>query len=100
MSRRVFFIAAAAAGCLAPPASADGLVDIMCMERGALVARLTGTNGEERVGLGLNAPDALIEVWANPETGDWTMVRGYADGRHCIVALGRAWDVPQSADPS
>ena len=74
----------------------DGLRDIVCMERAQLEERLGERDGAQRVGVGLAAPDALIEVWAHPETGSWKMVRMHADGRSCIVALGSAWDLPEA----
>ena len=49
----------------------------------------------------MRGPDAVMEVWTVPSTGDWTIVQSYANGRSCIVAMGENWEGALSpADPA
>ena len=40
----------------------------------------------------MRGPDALVEVWIEPRTGDWTLVQSYANGTSCILAMGEHWE--------
>ena len=82
--------------CLLPqslPAAPVSLIgDVHCDRRDALVTWLEGFVGAELQGGGLRGPDAVVELWAVPSSGDWTLVQSYPDGRSCVVAMGEHWE--------
>ena len=74
---------AAAGGSGSPP---------VCAERAELVARLTGTFGERRQSYGLARGRGLVELYANPRSGTWTILLTRPDGTACLIAAGEAWE--------
>ena len=78
---------------LATPAMAQDMP--ACGSRTALTSMLAEDFGEVRRGSGLtyedDAPVAAVEVYANPETGTWTMLTALPTGEACITAFGRNW---------
>lgn len=60
--------------------------------------RLEETHGATRLGWGVRGPDAMMEVWSVPSTGEWTMVQTYSNGTSCIVAIGEHWEHSQMPD--
>lgn len=83
----------------APAAAQDRLADVYCDETATLHRKLAAQFGAVRQGLGLHSPDSVMELWAAP-SGDWTLVKTYASGRACIVALGQSWADLAPADPA
>ena len=63
-----------------------------CGDRTTVVARLAETYGETRQALGIAGSSAVVEVYASPETGTWTILVTLADGTACLVASGEAWE--------
>ena len=81
--------------------AASPIAEIICDDRDALTRRLQMSFGAERQSRGTRGPEALIEVWAVPSTGEWTLVQSYADGKSCIVAMGENWEtLSPPADPA
>ncbi len=78
---------------LALPAAAQAPV---CASHEIVAARLMAGWAETRQVVGLASDGAVLEVFANPETGTWTLLRSTPDGRACIVAAGGSY----SADPT
>ena len=86
----------------APPAFAQG-----CVERTALVERLTSKYSEVRTAGGLQGtpsgtePTALVEIWSSEKTGTFTVVLTNAQGMSCVVAAGTDWHqhIPQPDPP-
>ncbi len=62
-----------------------------CAPRDVIVERLTGNFGEGLAGGGLRSESQLLEVWAAPETGTWTVLITGADGKTCVLASGTDW---------
>ena len=60
---------------------------VQCAPRGEVVAGLTGNYGEVPAAQG-NTPGTLMEVYVNPDTGTWTIVVSYPDGKTCMLASG------------
>lgn len=85
----------------AAPAFAQGQY---CGARNAIVDELATSYGETKVSGGISA-GTLIEVFANRETGSWTILRTHPNGVACGVAAGEDWrpepdiDVPDG-DPA
>lgn len=88
---------------LALPGSAFAtttITDVICYDRDTMLVRLEQTHRAERQGRGMRGPDALLEIWAIPSTGEWTLVQTYASGKSCIVAMGDNWEALESKDPA
>lgn len=65
-----------------------------CAMRDQVVERLAQDYAEQLTGGGLNdapASASVIEVWASPETGTFTVIQTGADGMSCILATGTDW---------
>jgi len=69
----------------APPVHAQQLA---CAQRDRLAERLSTTYKELPVAGGLQNSQRLVEVWASPDTGTFTIIFTNADGMSCIVATG------------
>jgi hypothetical protein len=87
---------------LAAPAAADPEV---CGRRGEVVERLTEAYGERRVGYGLQQAEGVVELYASPATGSWTIILSTPQGLACLLATGRDWTGPEpdaapAADPA
>ena len=74
---------------LALPAQAAGQA---CAPRAVLLERLSAQFGETRRGIGLGQRGRIVEIFASPETGTWTITVTLPDGRTCLVASGQAWE--------
>jgi hypothetical protein len=84
----------------APAFAADPIAAVICAERSEMLRRLEVEYGAARQGWGLRGQGSVMEVWAVPSTGEWTLVQSYADGRSCIVAIGENWESAEAADPA
>jgi hypothetical protein len=76
-----------------------------CAPRDRLTAHLSETYGETRQGVGLAGPDTMMEVYASPETGTWTITMTLADGTMCMVASGQGYErlteeLPAKGEPA
>ena len=77
---------AALAACLAMPAHAQ-----TCGERSTLIANLFDRFGETRQSIALDRQNQAVEVFANHESGTWTITVTRPDGVMCMVAEGEAY---------
>ncbi|MEO0943734.1 MAG: hypothetical protein AAFY06_02695 [Pseudomonadota bacterium] len=68
------------------------IAEVFCEERDVMTRKLQQSHGAVRQGLGTRGPDAMVEIWTVPSSGEWTMVQSYANGRACIVAMGENWE--------
>lgn len=64
---------------------------VTCAPRPAVIERMAAEYGEVLHGAGLSQNGAVIEVYASPETGTWTIVVTTPTGLTCVVAVGEAW---------
>lgn len=78
---------------------AQHLTDLICDDRARLESQLQVSMDVIKQGQGVRGPDALMEVWIDQRSGDWTLVQSYSNGRSCIVAMGQHWEV-LSRDPA
>lgn len=53
--------------------------------------QLSENHGEVLRNSGLDARGSIVVVWANPETGSWTLALVDATGTACIVGFGEFW---------
>ena len=72
---------------LAPPA----LAQTYCAARDDIVASLGETYSEAPAAGGLISERRLLEIWAAPQTGTWTVLMTDAQGQSCILASGTDW---------
>ena len=80
---------AAIAACL--PMSA--VAQTQCGPTAGIYEALTEKHGESRVMAGIEPSGLLIEVWANPETGAWTLFYTRPDGLSCAVSSGQGLEM-------
>ena len=71
-----------------------------CGPRPQVVERLTSNYGETRQSIGLGANNSLIEVYASPSTGSWTITMTRADGLTCLIASGQSYETLVEALPN
>jgi hypothetical protein len=56
--------------------------------------------GETRQGMGLVSPsNNVMEIWANLETGSWTLTATSPGGPTCLVASGDGYQIVTEALP-
>lgn len=63
-----------------------------CGPRAVVVERLAEGYGESRQSIGLGANNAVVEVYASPETGSWTITVTQPNGVTCLVASGQQFE--------
>lgn len=63
-----------------------------CGKRQPIVERLADRFGESRQSIGLGTQNRVIETFANPETGSWTITVTRPDGIMCLLASGHAFE--------
>lgn len=76
-----------------------------CGDRSSILKALTEKYGEAPVGRGMASNGAIVEIYANTETGSWTILVNLPNGMTCVPADGRNWEVmdfvaPVSGDPT
>lgn len=71
-----------------------------CAPRDVVVDRLAARYGESRQSIGLGANNAMVEVFASPETGTWTIIVTTAQGLTCMIASGQAFETLAEAPPA
>ena len=88
---------AALAGLLAMPAVAQSGP---CAPRETVVQRLAEAYGETRQSMGLGANNAVVEVFASPASGSWTITMTGTNGITCLIAAGRAYEAVAESPPA
>lgn len=68
-----------------------------CGPRDAVVADLASRYGETRQASGLGR-NAVMELYASPRTGTWTLTVTTPDGTMCLVAAGEAFSGPAAPE--
>lgn len=63
-----------------------------CAPRDNVIERLEGRYGESRQGIGVARQGAVMEIFANTETGSWTIVVTLPTGMACLVATGQSYE--------
>ena len=71
-----------------------------CAPRDLVLERLADRYGETRQSMGLGANNAVIEVFASPDTGTWTITVTTPNGVTCLVASGQAFEELAEALPA
>jgi hypothetical protein len=78
------------------PAQADDVNN--CAKRDQVVTRLQQDFSEQLTAGGLqdSGTAGVVEVWASPETGTFTVMMTRPDGVSCILATGTDWFEPNA----
>jgi hypothetical protein len=63
-----------------------------CASHEIVSERLARGYGETRQSMALGAGNALVETWANLDTGSWTITVTQPGGPTCLVASGQAFE--------
>lgn len=63
-----------------------------CGARDRVIELLASAYGETRRAIGLGADNRVVEVFASPQTGSWTITVTDPSGRTCLVASGQAYE--------
>lgn len=63
-----------------------------CGSRDMIVERLAQSYGESRQSIGLGTQNRVVETFANPETGSWTITVTLPNGVMCLMASGHAFE--------
>ena len=63
-----------------------------CSDHETMVRHLAEGWGESRVSVALDAGNSMVEVFASPETGTWTMTVTRPGGPTCMIASGHAFE--------
>lgn len=63
-----------------------------CASRDQVLDRLASSYGESRQSIGLAPNNAVVEVFASPDTGTWTIVITMPNGVSCLIASGQAFE--------
>jgi hypothetical protein len=67
-----------------------------CADYREVRRQLAAGYGEAPLALGLRSNGDLLQVFASPEGGSWTIVSTTPQGLACILAAGRRWEGPAS----
>lgn len=70
-----------------------------CAPRDRVIERLTNTFGETRQSIGLAANNGVIEVFASPETGSWTITVTMPSGVTCLIVSGQSFEALAELPP-
>ena len=92
MFRRITAATACAAAMLLTPMTtmAPANAAANCQARDKIIGVLADRYKETRRGFGLQDDMRILEIFA-AESGSWTAIVSFPDGRSCIVAIGEAW---------
>lgn len=84
---------------MVPTLAQANMVDSHCDDSNRITSMMKDRLGAEQRALGLRDPETMLEVWVEPQSGEWTIIQNYANGTSCIVALGEHWEElgPQTA---
>ena len=70
-----------------------------CSDHETMVRHLAEGWGESRQSIALDAGNSVVELFASPETGTWTLTLTQAGGQTCMVASGHAWEMVAESLP-
>ena len=82
------FAATALASLLTFPAMAQN-----CAPRDAAIVNLAAKYGETRQTIGLGSGGSVVEMFANTESGGWTVLVTRPDGISCIAVHGQSFAI-------
>lgn len=97
---RLLPVALCCAALISSAPSAQASPTNICAPRDKVVDKLATDYGESRQSIGLGRDNAVVEVFASPTSGTWTITVTRADGMTCLVASGQAFEMLAEAAPT
>lgn len=79
--------------------TANAQTSSTCADHTLIVERLASTYGESRQSIGMSSNNLVLEVFASPETGTWTITVTQAGGPTCLMASGVGYQTLNEALP-
>lgn len=62
-----------------------------CGEREKVIRHLESRYGETQRSVGLQEGRGVVEIYANDDSGSWTILLTTPEGTSCLMAAGQAW---------
>lgn len=81
-------------------ALAAGPVAANCADTPTVVEYLAGQYGEQIQVTGIDNAGFAMVVWANPDTGTWTVTVSSAEGITCVISAGTLYDRAANGEPA
>lgn len=75
----------------------DASAQMVCGQREDIVAQLESKYGEVRRSYGLQQGRGVVEVFANGDSGSWTILVTSPQGKTCLMAAGEAFQADELA---
>lgn len=91
-----YLTAAVLVGVMSTSSSPHAAAQMMCGQRTEIVAQLAAKFGETRRNIGLAEGRGVVEVYANTDTGSWTIILTNPQGVSCLMAAGEAFQVEEA----
>ena len=92
MKRTCLSITLASAALLSTAPLADANNPMICGERNDIIKQLKSKYGEIAQSRGLTRGTGLVELFANSNSGSWTIVITNPAGTSCLMAAGEAFE--------
>lgn len=93
MIRTTILACALAAGAARAQAQAEAEAEARtCSDRETMVRHLAEGWGESRRSVALDAGNSIVELFASPQTGTWTLTVTRPGGPTCMLASGHAFE--------
>jgi hypothetical protein len=67
------------------------VAELFCSDHDAIVAGLTDSFHERRLGYGVAGDAAIVEIYISAD-GTWTVLLSDVRGRSCVLAAGDGWE--------
>lgn len=80
-----------AAGIVLTGLSAPAQAQAPCDQRAKIVSVLLQQFDESQVASGITPNGELLEVFASPVRGSWTILLSMPTGKSCLIATGEDW---------
>jgi cation diffusion facilitator CzcD-associated flavoprotein CzcO len=64
-----------------------------CAPHAVVLEQLADRYGESRQTIAIGANNSVVETWANPDSGSWTITITAPGGPTCLVASGHAFEL-------
>ncbi|MGH1367699.1 MAG: hypothetical protein ACRBCL_03720 [Maritimibacter sp.] len=71
-----------------------------CANRDLVLSRLAEKYGESAQAIGMAQGNQVVEMYASPETGSWTLTVTLPSGQTCIIAAGTSFERLEGATPA
>ena len=103
MTREILALSLGVGAILLSAGRAHG--ETTCLARAEMVARLADQYGESRQAIGLAGPTQVLELFASPTSGTWTITVTTPSGQTCLLAAGDHYEaavepLPPPGDPA